>query len=72
MGAAFVVTGGRAHLQVVRIGHHNDNDAEVLDGLAPGDEVILHPPDNLSDGARVRPRAVATPAGTPTDPGRAR
>jgi HlyD family secretion protein len=65
--AAFVVTGGRAHLQTIRVGHHNDNDAEILEGLAPGDEVILHPSDDLADGARVRPRASAIRARTPAD-----
>jgi len=67
--AAFVVTGGRARLRIIRVGHHNDNDAEILEGLAPGDEVILHPSDDLADGARVRPRASAVRAGAPTDPG---
>lgn len=70
--AAFVVAGGRAHLRQVRVGHHNDDDAEILAGLAPGDEVILHPPDDLTDGARVHPRASATPTGTPRDPDPAR
>ena len=70
--AAFVVADGRAQRRTIRIGHHNDNDAEVIDGLTPGDEVILHPPDDLADGARVHPRVPTTPAAAPTDPDRAR
>jgi HlyD family secretion protein len=70
--AVFVVNGGRAHLRAVQVGHHNGNDAEVLGGLASGDEVILHPPDNLMDGGRVRPRGPVTPAGASPKQGQTR
>jgi len=70
--AAFVVNGGRAHLRVLRIGHHNDNHAEALDGVAPADEVIMHPPDDLSDGARVRSRSVTASTGAPGNHSRTR
>jgi HlyD family secretion protein len=66
--AVFVVERGRARLRDVSIGHRNDLDAEVLTGLASGDDVILYPPDTLVDGDRVRV-APATPARSPTDPG---
>jgi HlyD family secretion protein len=54
--AAYVVDGRwRARQQAVRIGHSNDDVAEVLDGLTAGQQVIVHPTDKLSDGRVVRP-----------------
>ncbi|MBR0552020.1 efflux RND transporter periplasmic adaptor subunit [Stakelama marina] len=52
----FVVEGGRARERSVRIGHLNDEHAEVLHGVAQGAKVILNPGDGIEDGARVRPR----------------
>lgn len=52
----FVIRDGRARQTEVGIGHMNDEHAEVLSGLAPGDVVILHPSDTLSDGSLVEPR----------------
>jgi HlyD family secretion protein len=54
---AFVFEDGRVRLATVTIGHHNGVAAEVLSGLAPGQRVILHPPDGVAEGKRVRPRA---------------
>ena len=56
----FVVEQGRLKLRTVRVAHRNDNEAEIISGLVPGDSVVLHPPDTLTDGARVTPRP--TPA----------
>lgn len=50
----FTVRSGRAHLQAVKIGLANDESAEVTDGLAPDDLVILAPETNLTEGQRVR------------------
>jgi HlyD family secretion protein len=58
--AVFVVENGRAHQRSVTIGHRTPDDAEVVGGLAVGDAVVVHPGDQLRDGARVRiasPRA---------------
>ncbi|HLP66090.1 MAG TPA: HlyD family efflux transporter periplasmic adaptor subunit [Rhizobium sp.] len=52
----FVIRDGRARQTEVGIGHMNDEHAEVLSGLEPGDVVILHPSDTLSDGSLVEPR----------------
>ncbi len=52
----FVSDNGRARQRSVGIGHLNDEFAEVLDGLAEGDVVIVNPSNALVDGARVRPR----------------
>ncbi len=50
---AFIVKSGRAHRKSVEIGHRNALEAEVLGGLTPGEEVILHPPNDLKDDAPV-------------------
>jgi HlyD family secretion protein len=54
--AVFVQRDGRARLQPVAIGHMNGIDAEVLNGVAAGDRVVVHPSDRVSDGARIEPR----------------
>jgi HlyD family secretion protein len=51
--SVFRVEGGRALLQHVELGQQGRSDAEVLDGLAPGDVVVLYPSETLEDGARV-------------------
>ena len=52
--AVFVMESGKAHERVVKVGHRNQTEAEVLDGLTAGEEVILHPSNQLREGARVR------------------
>jgi HlyD family secretion protein len=54
----FVVKDDVAHLRTLRLGHHGREQAQILDGLADGDEVILYPSDLIDDGVRV----TATPA----------
>ncbi len=49
----FVVRQGLAHLQPLRLGERNFDYADVLEGLALGDEVIIHPSDMIADGAKV-------------------
>ncbi len=46
---------GKAHLTAVQVGHMNDEQAEVLGGLAPGDKVILHPGEKVRSGVKVKP-----------------
>lgn len=55
----FTATGGRAVLRPVRIGQINDEWAEVLAGLAPGDQVIATPSPSLTDNTRIKPRAAS-------------
>ncbi len=52
----FRVVDGRATLTRIEIDHRNDIVAEVVDGLSPGDVVVLHPSDKVSDGAAVEAR----------------
>jgi HlyD family secretion protein len=54
--AVFVVENGIARLQPVRLGERNDVEAQIADGLSRGQTVVLHPPDTLTDGARVTVR----------------
>jgi multidrug efflux pump subunit AcrA (membrane-fusion protein) len=49
----FVVEGGRAYLRKVETGHRSRTDTQITAGLSEGETVILHPPNVLSDGARV-------------------
>jgi HlyD family secretion protein len=51
---AYVLEDDRSALRTVSIGRDNGLDAEVLGGLKEGEKVILHPPDTLEDGMRVR------------------
>jgi HlyD family secretion protein len=51
--AAFVVEGGRARLRAVRVGRSSGLLTEIIDGLSPGQTVIVHPEDSIADGARV-------------------
>lgn len=50
----FVDEAGRAERRAVVIGHRNESAAEVVDGLAEGERVILFPPETVDDGAFVR------------------
>jgi HlyD family secretion protein len=54
--AVFVVEDGRARLVPVTTGRRGDREAEVLQGLAGGEQVIAYPPDAVADGTRVVPR----------------
>lgn len=53
--AVFRVTDGKADLTPVMINHRNNQWAEVVRGLGPGDEVILHPSDRVENGTKVAP-----------------
>lgn len=51
--AVYVASGGRARRTIVEIGHQTAQEAEVLDGLAEGASVIVHPGDLVRDGTRI-------------------
>ena len=51
--AVFVIDAGKARLVRIRTGHDNGLATEVLDGIAAGTRVILHPDDRIADGVRV-------------------
>jgi HlyD family secretion protein len=50
-GAKFI-----AKQRALMIGHRNAIDAEVLSGLKPGEEVVVHPPSELKDRAQLKRR----------------
>src|SRR5690606_39452062 len=52
--SAFRVEDGRARLQPVVIGVRGEERVQILDGLQPGDEVVLYPGDRIDDGTRIR------------------
>jgi HlyD family secretion protein len=54
--AVYTVDSGRAHRVAIEIGHQTGQEAEVVSGVAEGARVLLHPPDTLTDGARVSER----------------
>jgi HlyD family secretion protein len=56
--AVFAAEDGTARLRKVEIGRNNGIDAEVLEGLAPGDRVILYPSAALTDGTAITQRSV--------------
>ena len=56
--AVFVLRDGRARLTAIRVGARNGSEAWVQDGLAPGAEVIVYPPAQVRDGARVTVRKI--------------
>lgn len=51
---AFVIVDGRARLRALRVGHRGIDYAEILEGLAVEDQVILFPSDLIADGVRVK------------------
>lgn len=55
--AVFRVEGGRARLRRIEIGQNNGELAEVSSGLRPGDRVVLHPGQSVSDGGALRVRS---------------
>jgi HlyD family secretion protein len=52
----FIEHDGRARLRAITVGERNAEVAQVLEGLEPGERVLMHPPDVLSDGRRVTVR----------------
>lgn len=53
----FVYQEGKAKLVSIEAGHTDGRTTEVLSGLSPGDEVLLHPPDTVKAGSSVRKRS---------------
>lgn len=49
----FVTENGHAREHEVKIGQRNQDEAQVLSGLAPGTTVVRYPNNQLKDGARI-------------------
>lgn len=54
--AVFQAVDDEVHEQVVKLGRQNGLEAEVVAGLSAGDEVVVHPSDQIDDGVKVRQR----------------
>ncbi len=54
--AVFRVVAGVAQQTVVKLGMQNGLQAEVVEGLAAGDQVVVHPGDDVADGTGVEAR----------------
>lgn len=54
--AVFTVRQGKAIKRAVRIGQRNGLRAQILDGLGEGEQVIVHPDDQVRDGVKVEAR----------------
>ena len=62
--AIFVARDGRAERRTVTVGHRTDREAEVTAGLREGEAVVMHPSDDLVEGARVAPMTLFLLTGT--------
>lgn len=54
--AVFVREGEQAKRREVTIGQRNGLSAQILEGLAEGDEIVRHPDDTVEDGTLITPR----------------
>jgi HlyD family secretion protein len=54
--AVFRVLDGVVQEQRIKIGRQSGLEAEVLEGLSEGDQVVLHPSDRIEPGVEVRQR----------------
>ena len=51
--SVYLVQEGRAALRPVNVGRQNGLEAQIVSGLEPGDQIILHPGDAVADGVAV-------------------
>ena len=51
--AVFQVVEGVVHQRIVKIGRQSGLEAEVLEGLQLGEQIVLHPSDRIEDGVQV-------------------
>lgn len=54
--ATYVIFNNSAQLRHLEVGHLTETDAEILDGLADGAQVILHPSDRITSGIPIKVR----------------
>ncbi len=47
---------GKAKLTILKLGQNNGIEAEVISGIVAGDRVVLHPSDQVTDGAAIKNR----------------
>ena len=54
--AVFVADNRRARLRAVKPGQRAPLESEIVDGLAAGERVVLHPANDIADGTRIQIR----------------
>ena len=54
--AVFRMEDDRAALQKIELGQRNGLVAQVVSGLTPGDQVVLHPSDRVMQNVRIEAR----------------
>lgn len=54
--AGYVVASGRAHRRQLRPGASDGLHTQVLEGIAAGERVVVHPDERVHDGVRVAER----------------
>ena len=54
----FTIEGNTARLRTVKVGRSNGVEAEIIDGLLEGTQVVVYPGDKVADGMRVAPLVV--------------
>jgi HlyD family secretion protein len=65
--AVFRVVDGIVERHFVQLGRQNGLQAEVIEGLVAGDQVVLHPSDQIEPGVEVRRRQASSIGETPAD-----
>ncbi|MCG8588015.1 MAG: HlyD family efflux transporter periplasmic adaptor subunit [Proteobacteria bacterium] len=55
--ALFVSESDRAVLRAVQVGHRTDRDAEIVEGLMEGEEIVVYPGEEVEEGARLARRS---------------
>jgi len=63
----YVVRDGRARIQDVQVGLMNDDRVEIAAGIDEGDEVVVAPESNLSDGVHIEAEKKSIPAAGKSD-----
>jgi len=56
--AVFIVKDDVATIKTVNIARNNGREAQVIDGLVAGDQVVLYPSSSLNEGAKVKKRDI--------------
>ncbi|SHE57493.1 HlyD family secretion protein [Microbulbifer donghaiensis] len=56
--ALFKVVDDRAVRTTVKVGHNNGQMAEILEGITPGEKVVLHPSERIEDGTTLKEREI--------------
>ena len=54
--SVFVIEDGRAHRREVETGHRSQFEVEILNGVEEGDQIILHPSNQIAEGGSVEVR----------------